>query len=239
MKGSKIYEGSNKNLYQAASEYTLIMGFTDGFRLKDGKVVEISGKGVINNLISCFIMQKLDMIGIDNHFIEKLNMREQLIQFVDVVPCQVFVSSIACGRYVTQFGMEEGYVFDKPLIDFSIKSRDLFYPPINENQLINFNWLTSEEMQFIKEKSMIVHSFLTGLFASVGIRLVEVKLEFGRVFDGETQILMICDEISLDNCRLWDSLSNQKLGWDAIEESKESAISTYQLILQRLNLSDM
>lgn len=233
---NKIYQGSSKILYQTDEEHVLTLAFTDKVRLYDNTILDISGKGIINNAISAFIMKKLDLIGIDNHFIDKINMREQIIQFVDVLPIQVLVSSIACGRYVSEFGMEEGYVFDSPIVDYRIKNKELKYPIINEHQIINFGWMVKEELSQVKNTSIRVFDFLTGLFAGIGIRLVSCSLEFGRVFNGEEFILMLTDEITPDSCRLWDMYTNEKLGIEAIIANHSNPITGYQLIINKLNI---
>jgi phosphoribosylaminoimidazole-succinocarboxamide synthase len=233
----KIYQGSSKFLYQSEEDFALIMAFTDNIKLQDGRVLDISGKGVINNTISSFIMNKIDMIGIENHLIEKINMREQLVQFVDMLPIQLSISSIAYGRYVQEFGMDEGYVFDNPIIEFRVKNRDLKYPVINEHQIMSFSWLNKEEIKQLKNKATRIYDFLTGLFAGVGIRLVECNLEFGRIFNGEEFICMLADEISLDTCRLWDMNSNEKLSFEVIEQDPTNAIKSYQAVLNRFNIN--
>ncbi len=242
---NKIYQGSSKILYQTDKEYSLIMSFTDDIKLQNGKTFNASGKGVINNTISSYIMSKLDMVGIENHLIEKINMREQIVQFVDIIPISISVSTLACGRYIKEFDMEEGYVFDQPMIDFRIKNAELKYPVINEYQIINFGWVSIEEIKILKKKAIRIADFLTGLFAGIGIRMVECNLEFGRVFNGEEFIIMIADEISPDNCKLWDLNNNEKLGFEAIEcaieqdsqQDLDQAILSYQNILKRFNVS--
>lgn len=229
----KVYEGSSKTLYQTDDELSLIIAFTDDFVTEENVKLNIPGKGVVNNLLSSFIMNKLDMVGIDNHLIEQLNMREQLVQLVDVYPIQVSISTVACGRYITQFGIEEGYVFDNPIIDFKVKNSDLKYPIINESQIISFGWLTAEEIQQVKHQANRVYDFLTGLFAGVELRLVECKLEFGRVFNGDQFITMVVDEISLDNCRVWDMNTNEKFGY---ESTADNPIDGYNAVLKRFNM---
>lgn len=233
----KVYQGSSKILYQTEENFALIMTFTDKFKLENGNSIDISGKGVINNHISSFIMNKLDMIGIENHLIEKINMREQLVQVVDIFPIHLSIVTIACGRYVSEFGIEEGYVFDNPLIDFKVKNSTLKFPIINEHQIISFGWLTKTEIVELKNKAIRVFDFLAGLFAGIGIRLVECNLEFGRVFNGEEFIIMLADEVSLDNCRLWDVHNNEKLSFEAIDLGPEAAISAYQKVINRFKLS--
>lgn len=232
----KIYTGASKTLYQADEDYALIMSFNDTLKLQDKSSIVISGKGVINNSISAFLMQKLELIGVETHFIQKNNMRQQLIQFVDVYPVQIYVSSLASGRYVTDFGMEDGFVFDSPTIDFRVKNGDLNYPIINEHQIYSFSWLSEKEIKNLKKVAIRVHDFLTGLFAGIGIRLVDIKLEFGRVFNGEEYIIMLTDEISPDTCKLWDMYNNEKLCYEIAETNPDLVISAYQEVLKRLNI---
>ena len=232
----KIYTGASKTLYQADEDYALIMSFNDTLKLQDKSSVVISGKGVINNSISAFLMQKLELIGVETHFIQKNNMRQQLIQFVDVYPVQIYVSSLASGRYVTDFGMEDGFVFDSPIIDFRVKNGDLNYPIINEHQIYSFSWLSEKEIKNLKKVAIRVHDFLTGLFAGIGIRLVDIKLEFGRVFNGEEYIIILTDEISPDTCKLWDMYNNEKLCYEIAETNPDLVISAYQEVLKRLNI---
>jgi len=232
----KIYTGSSKTLYQADEDYALIMSFNDTLKLQDKSSIVISGKGVINNSISAFLMQKLELIGIETHFIQKNNMRQQLIQFVDVYPVQIYVSSLASGRYVTDFGMEDGFVFDSPIIDFRVKNGDLNYPIINEHQIYSFSWLSKKEIKNLKKVAIRVHDFLTGFFAGIGIRLVDIKLEFGRVFNGEDYIIMLTDEISPDTCKLWDMYNNEKLCYEIAENNPDRVINAYQEVLKRLNI---
>ncbi|MCC8368677.1 MAG: phosphoribosylaminoimidazolesuccinocarboxamide synthase [Rickettsia endosymbiont of Oxypoda opaca] len=229
-----LYQGSRKSLYTSEEDFLIIMAFTDKTILENGEIIDTSGKGVLNNNISSFIMGKLDMLGIENHFIEKLNMREQLIQYVEVFPMQLSISSVACGRFVKEFSMEEGYVFDKPIIDFKVRSRDLKYPIVNEYQILNFGWLTKAEISAVKKQATRIFDFLSGLFTGIGIRLVECTLEFGRVFNGEETIIMLTDEISPDNCRLWQADNNEKLGFELLTQDPNKAFESYQLIADLL-----
>jgi phosphoribosylaminoimidazole-succinocarboxamide synthase len=235
----KIYKGSSKTLYNSDEEYALIMSFDDYLKISNDKVIEVSGKGVINNAISAYIMQKLDAIGIDNHLIEKTNMRRQLIQLVDVYPVQLHISTVACGRYVSEFGMESGFVFESPVIDFRIKNRELNYPIINESQIISFGWMNKYELKDIKRKAIRIHDFLTGLFTTASIRMVDIKLEFGRVFNGEEFISMLVDEVSPDTCKLWDMETNEKLCYEVANEDASKVMSTYQEVLDRLNIQKL
>ncbi len=232
----KLYQGSSKTLYHSEEDNSLILSFDDTLRLSKDKILSFLGKGVINNTISSYIMQKLDMIGIDNHLIEKINMRQQLVQFVDVYPVQIHISSIACGRYVSDFGMEEGFVFDEPIIDFRVKNKELEYPIINESQITSFGWMDSQEVREMKKKAIRINDFLTGLFATAKIRVVDIKLEFGRVFNGEEFMSMLVDEISPDTCKLWDMSSNEKLCYELAHEQPDKLLPAYQEVMKRLGI---
>jgi phosphoribosylaminoimidazole-succinocarboxamide synthase len=235
----EIYKGTSKTLYHAEEDYALILSFNDSMRTTNNEVVDIPGKGIVNNSISSYIMQKLDMIGIENHFIQKNNMRQQLVQFVDVCPVQVHVCTIACERYVSDFGMESGFVFESPVIDFRVNNHKLNYPPVNENQILSFGWLSRKEIKEIKTTSVRIHDFLSGMFATAGIRLVDIKLEFGRVFDGENFVIMLVDEISPDTCRLWDMKTNEKLCYETAAFGNDKIFPAYQEVLNRLNVFNL
>lgn len=233
----KVYEGTTKVVYKGVEEYTLVQFFKDELQVGPDKVVTIAGKGVINNSISAHLMSRLEMIGVENHLIEKINMREQVIQLVDLFPIQVIISNVAAGRYVTDFGIEEGFVFDSPVIDFRMKNSKLNYPVLTESQLVNFGWAYEEEIKIIKEKALRICDFLTGLFSGINIRLVDARLEFGRVFNGEDFLMMLADEISPDTCRLWDIDTNEKLDFEGAMNDIDNAPKIYQEVAKRLGLN--
>ncbi len=235
-KRDKIYEGSSKSLYLSEDEYSLILSFNDKLSQSSNKEINAAGKGSINNTISVYLMQQLEMIGVENHLIKKINMHQQLIQQVDVYPIQVYVNNIAHGRYVSEFGMEEGFVFDSPIIDYRIKNKKLNYPAINESQILSFDWMTPDEIKDMNLKAGRVYDFLSGLFVSIGIRLVSVKLEFGRVFNGESFSSMLIDEISPDTCVLWDIETNKKLCFEVASEDIKQIIPVYKEVMKRLNI---
>lgn len=233
----KIYEGSSKILYEIENDpATLIQFFKDDMILKNGEKIDVSGKGIIKNNISSFIMDRMNLAGLDNHYIEKLNMREQKIDISDVVPVHVVISNISSGRYVEQFGIEEGYVFDAPIIDFRVKNREKGHPTINEYQMVHFGWLDEDELDELLHIAFRANDFLSGLFAGVGIRLVEASLEFGRVFDGEDFKFIIVDEITPDNCKLWDIETNEKLDFEYAMENPGNAISIYKEVAKRFKI---
>lgn len=232
----KIYDGSTKDVFQLnEDESSLIMFFKDQIIFKDQNF-EISGKGVINNSISSFMMEKMDLVGIENHLIEKINMREQLVQILDIIPVQVKITNVAVDNYVTLFGIQEGYLFDKPMIEFRVKNKKTGNSPINESQMIGFNWVTEDEIQLMKKLSQRVNDFLTGFFAGCDLRLVECNIEFGRVFTGEEFIFMLADEITPESCKLWDLNTNQRFDTETIV-THENPISIYKEITKRLRIN--
>ena len=217
----KIYQGTRKNLYSTGNEYSILLSFHDGMHAQGSKV-KISGKAALCNSISAFLMERLDMVGIENHFLDKVNACEQLVQFTEAYPVQAVISNVATGRYIKNFGIEEGMVFDSPIIDFRIKNNELGYPSVNEDQIYNFGWMNKFEIKELKKQTVRVNDFLSGLFASCGIRLVEANLEFGRIFNGEEFIIMLIDELSPDNLTLWDIESNKRLSCDLLDVNGEA-----------------
>lgn len=229
----KIFDGSSKTVFQILEdEGTLVLFFKDEFKF-NGEITNISGKGIINNSISTFMMEKLDLVGIDNHLIEKSNMREQVVQILDIIPVQVKVSNVAVDNYVSCYGVQEGYLFNDPMIEFKVKNPVTGNPTINETQMVGFNWMLPYEVKQLKKAARRVNDFLAGFFAGCGLRLVECNLEFGRVFNGEDFILMLADEITPESCRLWDLHSNQKFDLETIASS-DKPLDLYKEIAKRI-----
>jgi len=226
-----VLEGERKTLYETDDEMSLILSFND----KTTKGKQVDGKGIINNNISAYLMEKLELVGIENHYIEKINMRQQTVQMVDTIPLQVHVTILSCGRYQKDFGIDAGYVFDRPVVDYRIRSNNLNYPIINESQIRDFGWLEAYEIKDVRKQALRCYDFLAGVFAGIGIRLIEIKLEFGRVFNGEEFIMMLVDEISPDTCRLWDMTTNEKLGFEVEEEGESKILPAYSEVWQRVS----
>lgn len=239
-----LYQGIKKTLHSTKEGDHITIQFNDNIRLPSGKILTIGGKGIINNSISAFIMEQLTSTGINTHFLRKLNMRKQaVLQAVEVFPFKVCVSNIACMRYVKELALPEGYVFDKPLIEFKLKNTERKYPPINENQLIGLKWITAQELKEVKNKTIRIFDFLNGLFRGAGMRLVYVNLEFGLVITEDEWNIMLIDEISPDNCMILDLTDNTKLGLGLSEDKEEKdlnekeIIKAYNAIAQRFNIS--
>ena len=201
----RIYEGKAKILYEGPEPGTLIQFFKDdatAFNKKKHEVVD--GKGVINNRISEHIFNHLNRMGIPTHFIRRLNMREQLIKEVEIIPLEVVVRNIAAGSLSKRLGMEEGTVLPRSIIEFYYKADALDDPMVSEEHITAFGWASPQEIDDIMALAIRVNDFLSGLFMGIGIQLVDFKIECGRLFEGDMMRIVVADEISPDSCRLWD-----------------------------------
>ena len=193
----RIYEGKAKVLYEGPEPGTLIQHFKDdatAFNAKKHQVIE--GKGVLNNRISEYLFQHLNDIGVPTHFIRRLNMREQLIREVEIVPLEVVVRNVAAGSLSQRLGIEEGTQLPRSIIEFYYKNDQLNDPMVSEEHITAFGWATPQEIDDIMALAIRVNDFLTGLFLGIGIRLVDFKMECGRLFENEMMRIIVADEIS-------------------------------------------
>ena len=233
----KIYEGKAKILYEGPEPGTLIQYFKDdatAFNAQKKAVLE--GKGVINNRISEFVMTKLAGIGVHNHFIRRLSLREQLIREVEIIPLEVVCRNIAAGSMSTRLGIPEGTQLPRSIVEFYYKKDELGDPLVTEEHITAFNWANTQEIDDILAATLRVNDFLTGLFCAVGITLVDFKLEFGRLYDGDYARVILADEISPDSCRLWYSISNEKLDKDRFRRDLGNVIESYTEVARRLGI---
>ena len=234
----KIYEGKAKILYKGNKPYTLIQYFKDDATAYNAmKKDKFEGKGVLNNIFNEFFMKGLKKIGINNHFLRRLNMREQLIVACDIIPLEVVVRNIATGSLSKRLGIEDGTVFKRPILEFYFKDDDLSDPIVTEDHILEFNWASPYELDEISGMAFKINDFLTGLFYGVGITLVDFKLEFGRPLDKGDIKILLADEISPDSCRLWDNLDNRKLDKDVFRLDLGNISETYLEVAQRFNLN--
>ncbi|MGB2219144.1 MAG: phosphoribosylaminoimidazolesuccinocarboxamide synthase [Henriciella sp.] len=232
-----IYEGKAKILYEGSEPGTLIQYFKDDATAFNAeKKAVLDGKGVINNRISEFMMKRLDAVGIPNHFIRRLNMREQLIKKVDIIPLEVIVRNVAAGSLTKRLGVEEGTALPRALVEFSLKNDELGDPVVSEEHIACFNWATPQEMDEIISYALRINDFMCGLFAAVNIRLIDFKIEFGRHFDGDLQRTILADEISPDSCRLWDFDTNEKLDKDRFRRDLGGVTEAYSEVARRLGI---
>ena len=233
----KIYEGKAKILYEGPEPGTLIQYFKDDAVAFNGqKTAALEGKGVLNNRISEYVMTRLSTIGVQNHFIKRLNLREQLIKEVEIIPLEVICRNIAAGSLSQRFGLPEGQALPRSIIEFCLKDEKLGYPMVAEEHITAFNWASPQEIDDIMATTLRVNDFLCGLFAGVGITLVDFKLEFGRVWENDFARIILADEISPDCCRLWDSTTNEKLDKDRFRRDLGNVIESYTEVARRLGI---
>jgi len=232
-----IYEGKAKILYEGPEPGTFVQYFKDDATAYNAeKKAVIEGKGVLNNRLSEFFMTGLQGIGIPTHFIKRLNMREQLIRQVEIVPLEVIVRNIAAGSMAKRMGMEEGTPLPRPIVEFSYKDDSLGDPLVPEEYIIAFGWASQQDLDDIVSMALRVNDYMSGLMHGVGIKLIDFKLEFGRLWDGDFQRLVLADEISPDSCRLWDVETGQRLDKDVFRKDLGSLSDAYTEVARRLGV---
>ena len=232
-----LYEGKAKILYEGADPGTLIQYFKDDTTAFDAaKKAVLEGKGVINNRISAFIMTRLAAIGVQNHFIRRLNRREQLIRAVEIVPLEVVCRNIAAGSLSQRLGLAEGEPLPRPIIEFFLKDDGLHDPMVADEHIATFGWATPEEIAEIRALTVRINDELCRVFGAVGVTLVDFKVEFGRVMEGGVPRLILADEISPDSCRLWDAATREKLDKDRFRRDLGDVVEGYTEVARRLGL---
>ncbi|MGB3721724.1 MAG: phosphoribosylaminoimidazolesuccinocarboxamide synthase [Pacificimonas sp.] len=233
----QIYEGKAKILYEGPEPGTIIQYFKDdATAFNNQKKGTINGKGVLNNRISEHIFQLLGGIGIPNHFIRRLNMREQLVRQVEIVPIEVIVRNVAAGTLSKRLGIEEGTPLPRTILEYCYKDDALGDPMITDEHIACFGWASQEEMHEISDMAIRINDFMSGLFAAIGIRLVDFKLEFGRIWENDFARILLADEISPDGCRLWDLKTNEKMDKDRFRRDLGGEVEAYQEVARRLGL---
>ncbi len=236
-KGKKLYEGKAKIIYATSDKNLVIQYFKDdATAFNNQKKTTIDGKGVLNNRISEHILSNLTEIGIKNHLVKRLNMREQLVKFVDIIPIEFIVRNIATGSLTKRLGIEDGTVLDRPLIEYCLKDDKLGDPIIGHEHILTFNWLNKVQLDCINENLKRLNDFLLGMFRAVGIKLVDFKIEFGFTYESGKNEIVIADEISPDTCRLWDSLTDKKLDKDRFRKDLGDLIPAYTEVAKRLGI---
>ena len=229
-----IYEGKAKTLF-FYDDNKIIQYFKDDATAFNKKKHEIiNEKGILNNFISEFIFKYLSENGVENHFIERLNDREQLVKKVDIIPVEVIVRNIATGTLTKRLGIQEGLKLKKPLIEFTLKSDELDDPIISEEHIDVLEYAEKDEINTIKEQALLINKLLLQLFSSINIQLVDFKIEFGRLTIDKKVIL--ADEISPDSCRLWDKSSSEKLDKDRFRKNLGGLIDAYKEVATRLGI---
>ena len=233
----QIYEGKAKVLFEGPEPGTLVQHFKDdATAFNNKKRGTITGKGVLNNRISEYLMTRLSEIGIPTHFVRRLNMREQLVKEVEIIPIEVVVRNVAAGSISNRFGIAEGTPLPRSIVEYYYKSDELGDPMVIEEHITAFEWATLQELDEMLSMSLRINDFLSGLFLALGIKLIDFKLEFGRLYEGEEVRVVLADEISPDNCRLWDIKTNEKLDKDRFRHDLDRVEEAYQEVARRLGI---
>jgi phosphoribosylaminoimidazole-succinocarboxamide synthase len=233
----QVYEGKAKVLFEGPEPGTLVQYFKDdATAFNNQKKGTITGKGVLNNRISEFLMMKIAEIGIPTHFVRRLNMREQLVRQVEIIPIEVVVRNVVAGSLAKRFGIAEGTVLPRSIVEYYYKKDELGDPMVTEEHITAFGWATTQDLDDIMQMSLRINDFLSGLFLGIGIKLVDFKLEFGRLFQNDEMRLVLADEISPDNCRLWDVKTHEKMDKDRFRQDLGRVEEAYQEVARRLGI---
>ena len=236
----RIYEGKAKVLFEGPEPGTLVQYFKDDATAATADNSQkhgiISGKGVLNNRISEYLMLRLAEIGIPTHFVRRLNMREQLVREVEIIPIDVVIRNIAAGSLCRRFKIEEGTALPRSIVEYYYKSDELANPLVSEEHITAFGWATTQDIDDMLALGLRINDFLTGLFLGVGLRLVDFKLEFGRLYENDEVRVVLADEISPDNCRLWDAKTNEKMDKDRFRNDLGNVKEAYQEVARRLGV---
>lgn len=238
MQLEKIYEGKAKIIFAGSDSEHVIQHFKDDISaFNRQKFDAIYGKGIINNYISAALMQKLEMVGINTHFVKILNEREQLVKKVKVIPLEVVIRNFTAGSFCKRFGISEGAQFSSPMIEFFYKNDSVSDPLVNEDHILYFKWLTKEEINKVKSLALRINNYLSNLFFATDIKLVDLKLEFGKLATGDQDSnILLADEVSPDNCRLWDMQTGRKLDKDCYRLELGEVIDAYEEVAKRLGV---
>jgi phosphoribosylaminoimidazole-succinocarboxamide synthase len=234
----RIYEGKAKILFEGPEPGTIVQYFKDdATAFNNQKRGTITGKGVLNNRISEYIMTKLGEIGVPTHFVRRLNMREQLIKQVEIIPLEVVVRNVVAGSLAQRLGLEEGAALPRSIIEFYYKNDKLGDPMVSEEHITAFGWAATQDLDDIMALALRINDFMVGLFLGVGIRLIDFKIEFGRLYDDQDMMrIVLADEISPDSCRLWDLKTNEKMDKDRFRRDLGGVEEAYQEVARRLGI---
>ena len=233
----QLYEGKAKVIFEGPEPDTVVAYFKDdATAFNNQKKGTITGKGVINNSISEFMMTRLSEIGVPTHLIRRLNMREQLLHKVEIIPVEVVVRNVVAGSLAKRFGMEEGTPLPRSIVEFYYKNDELDDPMILEEHITAFGWANHAELDEIMSLALRINDFMCGLVRGIGIRLVDFKIEFGRIWEEDQLKIILADEISPDSCRLWDAETNEKLDKDRFRQDMDGIEEAYQEVARRLGI---
>jgi phosphoribosylaminoimidazole-succinocarboxamide synthase len=233
----QIYEGKAKILYEGPEPGTLVQYFKDDATAFNAqKKGVITGKGVLYNRISEYLMMRLEEIGVPTHFVRRLNMREQLVREVEIIPIEVVVRNVAAGSFAERFGVQDGQVLPRSIVEYYYKNDQLGDPMVSEEHITAFGWATTQDIDDIMALALRINDFLSGLFLGVGLRLVDIKVEFGRLWNDEEMRIVLADEISPDCCRLRDLKTNEIFDKDRFRRDLGNVEEAYREVARRLGI---
>lgn len=231
-KTTQMYEGKAKKVFATSDPDLVIVSYKDDATALDGlKKGTITGKGVINNRMSNYLCRLLEKHGVPTHYVEELNDRETVVKKVSIVPLEVIIRNISAGSFAKRYGVKEGIVFAEPTIEFSYKNDDLHDPLINSYHALALGLATKKEIEEIKAMAFKINDILKEYFLSLNVKLVDFKLEFGRLKDGT---IVLADEISPDTCRFWDADTNEKLDKDRFRRDMGGVEDAYNEMMKRV-----
>ena len=229
-----MYEGKAKKVWATDDPEIVIVDYKDDATAFNGlKKGTIAGKGVVNNKMSNYLMQILEKKGVPTHFVKELSDRETAVKKVTIVPLEVIIRNRAAGSICKRLGLEEGMNFVCPSIEFSYKDDDLGDPLINGYHAVSCGFATQEDIDTIKKYAFKVNEVLKEYFLSIGVELIDFKLEFGKTSDGT---IVLADEISPDTCRFWDSKTHEKLDKDRFRRDLGGVEDAYAEMMKRVGL---
>ncbi len=237
MRRRRIYEGKAKVLFEGPQPGTLVQYFKDDVSaFNNKKTGVITGKGVLNNRISEYLMVRLAEIGVPTHFVRRLNMREQLVREVEIIPIEIMARNVAAGSIAKRLGIEEGTNLPRPIVEFYLKNDELGDPMVSEEHITAFGWAGTQDLDDMVQLTLRVNDFLSGLFLGVGLKLIDFTLEFGRLWEDDEMRIVLADEISPDSCRLWDIETNERLDKDRFRRDMGKVEEAYQEVARRLGV---
>ena len=234
---NKLYEGKTKVLYDGPEAGTFVQYFKDDTTAFNAeKQAVIDGKGVLNNRLSEYFMNGLTTIGVPNHFLKRLNMREQLIRSAEMIPLELIVRNVSAGSFSKRLGIEEGTPLPRPIVEFYYKDKKLGNPLVAEEHIVALGWASQQDLDDMVAIALRVNDFTSGILFGVGIKLIDFKLEIGRIWENEYQRLIVADEISPDTCRLWDMETGEKLDKDVFRHGIGNVADAYTEVARRLGV---
>ena len=231
-KGKLLYEGKAKKIFETDNPEVLLVSYKDDATAFNGiKKGIIEGKGLINNKVSNYMMRLLEKSQIPTHYIEEISDRETLVKKVSIIPLEVIIRNVSAGSFAKNYGVEEGIIFDEPTIEFSYKNDKLGDPLINSYHAIALKLAAKEEIETIKKYAFKINEEMKKFFISINIKLIDFKLEFGKLKDGK---VVLADEISPDTCRFWDATTNEKLDKDRFRRDLGNVEGAYKEMMKRI-----